>query len=256
VLRRHLCISGELGSGKSSVAKVVARRTGADVVSMGSLQREMARARSLSTLETNHLAESDTSIDAAIDGRLKELADGPATVFDSRMAWHFVPGGLTVHLVVDPAVAARRLFAGRRTAVERHDSPASAWAATEERFTSERQRFVATYGVDIARLRNYDLVVDSSTAGVDAVAAVILAALDPFDDHDGDAPGPRLHLDPGRLAAGGSDEAGSDDGGPLAVAYVRPEFRVVGGAAIAAAARANGKPLVAARLAHEEIPDI
>src|SRR5262245_38846162 len=213
----------------------------------------MARARSLSTLEANHLAESDTSIDAAIDGRLKELADGPPTVFDSRMAWHFVPGGLTVHLVVDPAVAARRIFAGRRSAVERHDSPAAAWAATEARFTSERQRFVATYGVDIARLRNYDLVVDSTAAGVDAVAAVILDALDHTGDGDEDPPGPRLHLCPTRLAPGG--DSGRDDGGPLAVAYARPEFRVVAGAAAAAAARASGGPLVAARLGHEAIPD-
>src|SRR5262245_59989800 len=212
----------------------------------------MARARSLSTLEANHLAESDTSIDAAIDGRLKELADGPPTVFDSRMAWHFVPGGLTVHLVVDPAVATRRIFAGRRSAVERHDSPAAAWAATEARFTSERQRFVATYGVDIARLRNYDLVVDSTAADVDAVAAVILAALDDAGDGDEDRPGPRLHLCPARLAA---TTDGRDGGGPLAVAYARPEFRVVAGAAATAAAKASGEPLVPARLAHEEIPD-
>jgi cytidylate kinase len=247
-LLRHLCISGELGSGKSTVATRVAALVGAEVVSTGSIQREMARARSLSTLETNRLAESDASIDADIDGRLKELADGPPAVFDSRMAWHFVPGALTVHLVVDPRIAADRIFAARRSAVEAHESAAAAWSATEERFTSERNRFLATYGVDIARLRNYDLVVDSSAAGIDEVVALVADRL-AVTAADG-GPGPALYLAPQRLLPP-TRPAAVPAGNMPAVAYARPDLRTVVGHDAVAAAQAAGDHLLRATLAAE-----
>jgi predicted cytidylate kinase len=253
-LHRHLCISGELGSGKSSVAARVAGIAGCAVVSTGTIQREMAQQRSLSTLETNRLAESDASIDAAIDGRLIELAGGPPTVFDSRMAWHFVAGALKVHLIIDPRIAADRIFADRRSAVETHESAEAAWASTEQRFTSERTRFQGTYGVDIARLRNYDLVVDSSAADLDRVVALVARwaglAPDPDPDTDADAvPPPALYLSPARLLPPGPGGAAE---GALTVAYARPTFRTVAGHDRAEAATAAGRPLVRAALAGEE----
>lgn len=172
----HLAISGELGSGKSVVAHRLSEILGHRVVSTGDIQREIASSLHLSTLQTNVLAESDQAIDQRVDGVTRELGvTEDDIIFDSRMAWHMVPTAFKVHILVDRDVAARRMFA-RVAAAEDYASPAEAARGANERYLSERKRFLGTYGVDVARLRNYDLVLDSTVATVEQVCAAIVTA--------------------------------------------------------------------------------
>ena len=63
-----ITISGMLGSGKSTVAKLLAECLGWDYYSTGNAQREIAAKRGMTTLELNRLADTDPSIDKEIDG--------------------------------------------------------------------------------------------------------------------------------------------------------------------------------------------
>lgn len=174
---RHIAINGELGSGKSSVARYLATKHNMDLVSTGDVQRTIAASLNLSTLEANLRAEYDDVIDDQVDRVTRDLADSPsARVFDSRMAWQFVTGAFRVHLIVDPAVASRRLYRERSSAVEGYASVADAKKAAEERYQSERRRFLAKYGVDVSLLQNYHLVVDSSDASVEEISNEIESA--------------------------------------------------------------------------------
>lgn len=176
---KHIAISGELGSGKSSVARLLAEAYGLDVVSTGQIQRSVAESIGLSTLDVNRLAEEDAEIDARIDGTLVELGSGDtATIFDSRLAWHFVPSAFKIHLLVDQEVAAERLFKARSTAVERYGSVAEARRGAEERYQSERRRFMTKYGIDVSRLKNYDLVIDASDATLTEIFTEITSVLE------------------------------------------------------------------------------
>jgi predicted cytidylate kinase len=177
---RHVTISGDLGSGKSSVAAELAGMLGYHVVSTGSLQREIASSLNMNTLEANLHAESDWSIDDRIDSMTVRVAREAAggIVFDSRMAWHFVPGALRVRLTVDPYVAARRVIGRGPAAAEHYGSVDEAFDAIGERSASEGRRFQAIYGVDVARLANYDLILDTSVVGVAEAAVIIARVLD------------------------------------------------------------------------------
>ena len=85
---KHIAINGELGSGKSSVARHLAAKYKVKLVNTGDVERTIAASLNLSTLETNLHAEYDDMIDAQVDRVTKDLADSPdAIVFDSRMAW-------------------------------------------------------------------------------------------------------------------------------------------------------------------------
>ena len=165
-----MTISGSLGSGKSSLAAALAERFGTRRVGTGELHRSIAEERGVSTLELNRLAESDQSIDHRVDSLLREMGatDDPLVV-DSRMAWYFMPDSLKVHLIVNPEVAAQRVLHGRSEPVEGYASVEHARDAMRARSESERRRFAGLYGVDINRLRNYDLVCDTTSTSLEEV---------------------------------------------------------------------------------------
>ena len=103
---RVITISGMLGSGKSTVARLLADKLGYTYYSTGDAQREIARARGVTTLELNRIADTDPTIDEAIDGVFKRFNAVPNKnfVIDSRMAFFFIPNSLKVKLNVDVAV--------------------------------------------------------------------------------------------------------------------------------------------------------
>jgi CMP/dCMP kinase len=194
---RHITLSGELGAGKTSVAGPLSRDLGLPVFSTGALQRKMSADAGQSTLETNLRAERDTSIDDRIDGETKRRG-GPAEaphIFDSRMAFNFVHSALKVYLVVDPIVAARRI-AGRNESGESFSSWNDAFASSLERSRSERTRFRDKYGVDIYSLRNYDLVIDTTTTQIKDVVEIVAKA---FRASPQDL---RVFVDPNRVKPG------------------------------------------------------
>lgn len=231
----HVTISGELGSGKSSVARQLAQLYSMRLVSTGDIQRSMAKSLNLSTLETNWLAERDDMIDSQVDQVTKDLGASSTEpiVFDSRMAWRMVPKALKVHLIVDPAVAAVRLHNTRTSATEQYESATHARDLAEERYQSERRRFLSTYGVDVFRLRNYDLVVDTSTAPVEMVTDTVRRLIDAAADNAVETdPGarPRLFVQPRRILPDVADWAGGPrTGGAPRVGYSRPTFVSIGG---------------------------
>ena len=244
---RHIAISGELGSGKSAVAGALATMLGAEVLSTGAIHRQIAASRGESALETNLAAETDDEIDRRIDGELvRRAAAADQLVLDSRMAWHFVPEALTVHLVVDPAVGAARMLGRSPTDVERYASLEQATAQAEDRHASEQRRFLDKYDVDIDRLRNYDLVVDTSEATIDEVASRVRGVLAAPPSEP-----PLLCLSPRRLlpTAPVPDPAATPPAGVLpVVAYHRPWFVVVEGHARVSAALRGGEHLLDAVL--------
>jgi CMP/dCMP kinase len=245
---RAVALSGELGSGKSEVSSRLARALGARRVSTGEAQRSIAHQRGISTLELNRLAEIDRTIDDEIDGVFRSLASTPnPLVVDSRLAWHFLPRSYKVHLVVDPKTGASRVLNRTKTNAEHYASLDLALEGMAHRVESERRRFQELYGVDIFRLANYDLVVDTTQASPEEVTEAVLARW------RGASPAlgrPELLLSPGRVDAtgdGDTDDHGVDEDGqlrvleaevrrhgisslePIVVSYRRPEFTLVDG---------------------------
>lgn len=170
-------VSGEIGSGKSSVARLLAERTGAEYHSTGSLQRRLASGRNLSTLEMNLLSETEPTIDEEIDGFTRELAATEREfVIDSRLAWHFVPKALKVFLRVDTIHAASRVIGDQRSRSDTESYRGSDDAVRDilARQESERRRFLSTYGVDLFRWSNYDLVIETTEISAERTVDLIL----------------------------------------------------------------------------------
>lgn len=174
-MKHIITLSGDIGSGKSSVAAELQQLTGYDIVGTGKIQRAIAERRGLTTLELNKISATDRSVDDEIDNFVIELGKSKdRLIIDSRLAWHFIPSAFKVYLSVDATVGAERVFnAGRSD--EHNPSLAETLQNNLKRQTYEDERFFKLYGVHFRRFDNYDLVVDTSEHAPDIIAGKIIA---------------------------------------------------------------------------------
>lgn len=174
-----ITIAGDLGSGKSTAARLLLRHLkGYELYSTGKAFRALADQQGLSVNELSALAEKDETIDKAMDDVLVELGQsGKKLIVDSRMGWFFIPQSFKVYLAVDYETAALRIMGSNRGGVERYEDAAAAAQRLKERKESERKRFLSKYGADIKDMRNYDIVIDTGNISAEETAMRIIAAL-------------------------------------------------------------------------------
>ena len=173
-----ITITGHLGSGKSTIAKMLAQKLGWQYYSTGMAQRTIAQKRGITATELNRLAITDPSIDAEIDGVFQNPPWGDAPcVVDSRLAFHFIPHSLKVCLQVDTAVAAKRIFAQKGRLSEQYTSEQEAYFDLQKRYELEQAHFMKNYQLDVTDLKQFDLVIDTSHLTPEQVFEKIVSAL-------------------------------------------------------------------------------
>ena len=157
-----ISLAGDLGSGKSTVGAILAEKLNLNKISIGTLQRKMAAEMGMDTGAFNVYMETHPKFDKILDDKLKEYEKLSGNyLFDSRMAWHFVPSAFSVYLKCDPEIAAERVLKAKRED-ESYESGEEALKKLQERRESEIQRYKTFYGVDIMDMNNYDAVIDTT----------------------------------------------------------------------------------------------
>ncbi|MCB0524734.1 MAG: cytidylate kinase family protein [Saprospiraceae bacterium] len=173
-----ITLTGDLGSGKSAVSKILCEKTGFEYISTGRIQRQLAQEMGVDTLEMNRLADTDPSIDERIDGIFISLNDDPKSyVIDSRMAWFFLPKSFKVYLQADVAVAAQRIIHDPARDSEVYGSQEEAVKKILARKASENARFLSKYGADCSNLDNFDIVINTTFRTREEVTNLVLKAL-------------------------------------------------------------------------------
>ncbi len=169
-----ISLAGDLGSGKSTVAHILQQKMNAQIVSAGIIYRELATKLNLTVEQFNINNEKDKQYDTLVDDMLKSYDDKVGNyIFDSRLAFHFVPSAVSFYLVTDGSVAAHRVFDAHR-ADEHFDTIEETENSLRSRRASERRRYKDYYGVDIMDMNNYDFVIDTNDKNPEEVAALIL----------------------------------------------------------------------------------
>jgi cytidylate kinase len=274
VHKRSIVINGDLGSGKTTVSVKLAERLGLRRISIGDLYRRMAQERGMTALQLNLHAELDDAVDGYVDRLQREIAaSGEQLVVDSRLAWLFFRDAFKVHLITDDDVSARRVLERPSNEVEKYVTLEEAKQRLRSRSDSERARFLTRYGADKRKLRNYDLVCDTTRAAPQEIVDRIVSAFEGTFGRDVlDERPPLLLLDPRRIyptedirgLTGLWDteyvsevgRAGLDALEPLGVGLADTRFYVVDGHRRLSAALQNDFALVAARLLAEDTEEV
>ena len=172
-----ISISGRPCSGKSTIAKLIEQKHGFKRIGVGDLFKEEAKRRGLSAEEFNALCMTDPSYDYYIDKQSEILGkqyEGQKYIFDSRLAWHFVPKSFKVFVTLDDDTMADRLINSDREGKEKYTSKASAKKSLKNRQALEQERYKKIYDIDLYDMGNYDLIVDSSNKTPEELVELIM----------------------------------------------------------------------------------
>ena len=159
-------ITGHLGSGKSTICKLLNKEFEFETISAGSLMRELAAEKGVSILDfqksNSNLEHVDNYIDSAIVAKNKAISSDKNVIFDSRMAWHFLPETFKIFIIVSPYEAALRTYLTRDSKDEKYTCVEEAMNKLIERRVVENRRYKALYEVNCEDLSNYDVVIDTT----------------------------------------------------------------------------------------------
>jgi predicted cytidylate kinase len=167
-----ITISGLPGSGKTTVARLVARELGLEHVYAGEIFRRQAQQRGIPLAEYLKMAETDESIDRDLDAQMLARAAAGSAVLEGR---------LTAYIADKAGVPALRVFLDASEDVRAERITGREGGATTERLreiqareASDRRRYRVLYGVDYHDRRRYDLVMETDRHTPDELARAIV----------------------------------------------------------------------------------
>lgn len=178
--KKIISIAGNAGSGKSSTADRVAEALNYARYSSGDFMRQIAKERGLTFDELHTLAEKDESIDHEIDKRNKKIGEKTEIVIDSRLAFYFIPDSFKVFLELDPAIAAKRIFADMQKnparEVEFEETVEQVEKSIAKRMQSNKKRYQELYNIDYLDPEQFDLVINTGKNDLETVSKMIVAS--------------------------------------------------------------------------------
>ena len=156
-----ITISGMPGSGKSTVAGIIAKKLGIKHHSAGDFRRKKA-------------GEKEASTDSEADEWQKKLGESKDSfVIDGRLSYHFIPKSKKIFLKTSAEEGAKRIL--KDTArKEQYKSIEEAKQKIGERIKSDTKRYRKYYGINPYNEENYDLVIDTTSITAPEAAREIL----------------------------------------------------------------------------------
>ncbi len=169
-----ITISGTPGSGKSTVAKIIARKLKLKHYSTGDFMRQLAEENKMDILEFSRLAEKNRSIDEELDQRQINLGrEKNDFVIDGRLSWHFIPKAIKVFIDADFNKRAERIFHDN-IRKEHNVTLETSKKKLKEREQSEIKRYKKYYNINPYDKKNFDLVADSTDKDQEKIAAEVI----------------------------------------------------------------------------------
>jgi CMP/dCMP kinase len=181
-----ITISGNPGSGKSTAAKFVVEKLGAERIYAGGIMRSMSKEKGMDFNQFLEYIIDHPEIDIEVDERTRDEArklseQGKTVIVEGRMQFHFIPESLKIFVKVDSGVGARRIFKAMQNKVEAEERNEAAVTSVEEmkqkveqRYNGDAKRYIDIYKLDYREESNYDEIIDATNMNLEEEGLAVL----------------------------------------------------------------------------------
>ncbi len=168
-------VGGLPGTGTSTLCKLLEDALDLPYTYAGRIFRDEAAARGMSLADFGALCQADPSVDQALDDKQVAMLRDGGLILEGRLSGQLAHRAdlpaFKIWVVCDDEERIRRI-------TERDGGDAEAQKrATLAREASEADRYHRYYGIDLADLTPYDLVLDSTRQTPEALRDTVVAAL-------------------------------------------------------------------------------
>lgn len=163
-----IALCGRPGSGKSAVARKLALIFSLKHYSTGDYMRQLAMEQGYTIEAFAKVAPKD--IDNHIDAWTENIGKTEDDfIFDSRLAFHFIPDAIKIFLDVSYEEGARRIFLKPRQSEAKVDSVEELAQRNKERWQADKKRYLKIYNLDMDEKTKYDLYIDTTGLSIEQV---------------------------------------------------------------------------------------
>lgn len=164
-----ITITGEPGSGKSTIGKKLAQKLKYKHYYIGQLRRDAAKKRGMTLAQYNAYGEKHPETDYEVDDYQKKLGqEEDDFVIEGRTSWFLIPHSIKLYISVDPQEGAKRVFQDLQESNMRNEdvqlhNPKEVQESHEKRMKSDRYRYKKYYDIDCCDTSQFDLVINTTT---------------------------------------------------------------------------------------------
>jgi cytidylate kinase len=163
-----ITITGDSGSGKSTIAKKLQKELGFDRYYIGQIRRDAAKEKGMTLEEYNKYGEIHPETDLELDEYQKKLGQTrDEFIIEGRTSWFLIPQSLKIYVKVDPKEGARRIFEDLSKNPARNEgknlnSVEDVLKSNIKRAKSDNLRYKKYYNKNCFDENNFDLVIDTT----------------------------------------------------------------------------------------------
>lgn len=171
-----ITLGGKAGSGKGTIAKLLAEKIKYKTISIGDMKRELADTMGINIYDFNILGdkqENAKEFDLKYEEYQKSLQFNDKIILDSRLGFFAQPKAFKVLLDVEEEIWSKRILNAKRD-TDKFSSPEEALEEVQKRNLNDQKRYQKLYDINLRDHNNYNLVIDTSERRPDEVVDIIL----------------------------------------------------------------------------------
>lgn len=151
-----ICIDGNSGAGKGTLAKYIAKEKDLEHISAGQFFRKIAEEKGMTVGELSEKADKQTDIE--VDKRTIQKALQKDCVVDSRIGGKILKDKADLKIRLQASLKER----AKRVAERENINKQKATKRVKKRDQDNKKRYKEYYDIDLNNLQIYDLIIDNT----------------------------------------------------------------------------------------------